>query len=144
MSHFQWRNWSPQSPGMQVDGFKACPFCFGIDLHFPTASLISASSGRPVGQLEADIKTFSTDPLVTQYNNPSPYKIPLDHFTLDPYDSVTGFPTYYSWRCLTCNRSFESPAFVPGSVVYDPVVPIQALEVSGFQGETLGEDRAQF
>lgn len=145
MSHFPWRQWSPQSPGLQVDGFKACPFCSGINLHFPTSSLIAASSGRPPDQLANDIKLFQTDPLVSQYGNQAgPYTIPLDHFTLDPLDPVTGFPTYYSWRCLDCNRSFESPAFVPGGVVYDPSAYVQPVEVSGFEGEAKGTMNAQF
>lgn len=143
MANFPWRNNSANGyPGFQVDGYKACPFCNGIDLHFPTSSLFAASSGRPPGELHKDQEYFEQDPMVTEFNQNDPYRIPLNHFTLDPYDSITGFPTYNSWRCLDCNRSFESPAFVPGNLNY-PGYP-GTLDFSGFQGETKGEDRAQF
>jgi hypothetical protein len=144
MSNFPWRQWSPQSPGLQVDGFKACPFCDGINLHFPTSSLIVASSGRPPNQLADDIKIYQSDPAVRQFSQPGQQNIPLDHFTQDPLDSITGFPTYFSWRCLDCNRSFESPAFVPGGVHYDSSAYVQAVEVSGFTGEAKGTTNAQF
>lgn len=41
-----------------------------------------------------------------------------------------GFPTYGSWRCLTCNRSFEAWKFKP--------------EAPNFNGELKGIDRATF
>lgn len=153
MAYYPWRQWSAYSPGLQIDGFKACPFCMGINLHFPTSSLKVASSGRPPGQLAADQAIFAKNPQVSLYNNNDPFssQIPLDYFTLDPLDPVTGFPSYNSWRCIDCNRSFESPAFVPGDLTKvlgtdgaNGMGVFGFVDYSGFTGEMLGEDRSQF
>jgi hypothetical protein len=65
-------------PPFQVDGYKACPFCGGIELHYPTSTI---------------------------HNLP----FPNGPVTMDN----SRFPSYSSYYCLACTRSFEVPAFKP-------------------------------
>ena len=94
---FKVMGWAHPNPGIQVPGYKACPYCDSTDIHYITSSLHVDSSGN--------------------YFNQDEHIFP-------------GFPTYFSWRCFTCNRSFESWKFLP--------------EASGFDGELQGEQRANF
>lgn len=99
--------------GLIMNGWKACPSCGSIDIHFPAISLASShfldqsAPNNPGGYYEKGNPPTPNTPL-----GMPDYPATAKTGFLGPYSS-SGFPGFYSWRCLTCGRNFDEPSFSP-------------------------------
>ncbi len=103
MPHYPRRDYAIETT-LQLDGFNACPF----------EGCNSIELHRPTSTLKVD-------------SGGNPFYLAGD------FGEEGNFPTYDSWRCLTCNRSFRTPSFMPDQSKYP-----------GFHGQQKGTSQAEF
>lgn len=105
--------------GLMENGYKSCPKCNSINLHYMAMSLASShyldssAPNNPNGYFE------NNNPPAPVPNTPlgiADYPPTAKTGFLGPF-SPSGFPGYYSWYCNDCSAFFDSPSFRPATTI---------------------------